>query len=148
MLFRSEYIKDNTERLEFFRRFSLARTCGELETIADEMKDRFGKLPIEARRVVREHRLRIPAQQAKIPAIRLESGDVFGETRRLAVTFFERKMSELEPALRTVSKDIRVLNENTVSLGVPKSLLKDEQGLWEFAEKTLVSISDRLLAGQ
>ncbi|MFH1378345.1 MAG: transcription-repair coupling factor [Planctomycetota bacterium] len=136
------YIKDSPQRLEFYRRLSLAKTVDEIKTVASDMKDRFGSPPVEALRVVREHRIRVSAQAARVPAIRIDSGDVFGETKRLSLTFFDRKMNEIESKMKGIAKDIRVLDGNVISIPLPKAIVQDEAALWEFVEKTMTRIAD------
>jgi transcription-repair coupling factor (superfamily II helicase) len=41
------YVEDPGERLRFYRRLSLSRSEGEVETIREELIDRFGKIPKE-----------------------------------------------------------------------------------------------------
>ena len=41
------YVEDSAERLSLYRRMSLARSDEEVETIREEIMDRFGKIPVE-----------------------------------------------------------------------------------------------------
>jgi transcription-repair coupling factor (superfamily II helicase) len=41
------YVEDPAERLSLYRRLSLSRSDEEVETVREEMKDRFGRIPLE-----------------------------------------------------------------------------------------------------
>ena len=41
------YVEDPGERLSLYRRLSLSRSDEEVETIREELVDRFGKIPLE-----------------------------------------------------------------------------------------------------
>ncbi|MFO0981015.1 MAG: TRCF domain-containing protein [Planctomycetota bacterium] len=59
------YIEDETQRMEMLRRLSTARGTRATSSIADEMQDRFGRLPGAARNLVAVFRARDPLPRAR-----------------------------------------------------------------------------------
>lgn len=71
-----EYMEDMTQRLSMYRRIANAKTNEELEDIESEMKDRFGDLPKEARRLLEIMRLKIMARKLLITRVSETDGRV------------------------------------------------------------------------
>ncbi len=71
-----EYIEDMTQRLSMYRRIANAETHEELEDIESEMKDRFGDLPEEARRLLEIMGLKITARELLIIRVSETDGKV------------------------------------------------------------------------
>jgi transcription-repair coupling factor (superfamily II helicase) len=67
------YIEDETHRLEIYRRLSGALTAAELDALARELRDRFGRRPPETDRLLAVARLRLAARDARVDMIEVES---------------------------------------------------------------------------
>ena len=63
------YCAGVNERLSLYKRLAGSQTAEEIDDVQEEMIDRFGKLPLEARTLVDSHRLRILAKSAGITKI-------------------------------------------------------------------------------
>jgi transcription-repair coupling factor (superfamily II helicase) len=63
------YIPDEAQKLDLYRRLSKVTRIEELENLADELKDRFGPLPVEAGRLVAAARIRILGGQLGVERV-------------------------------------------------------------------------------
>lgn len=70
------YIESDNERLEIYRKLSLAETHTEIEKIEREIKDRFGELPKEVKLLLEGTRIRIEAESFLIEKIIEEKGSI------------------------------------------------------------------------
>jgi transcription-repair coupling factor (superfamily II helicase) len=70
-LFRADYIADVGQRLSLYKRLAAAGTIDELNDIKEEVIDRFGNLPEEAKNLLLTHRLRIRAKKAGVTRVDL-----------------------------------------------------------------------------
>ena len=68
------YCPSPVERMRIYSRFAGAASLAEIEQLRDLLIDRFGRLPVAARLLVRAHRLRISAGRLGIAAIRPAPG--------------------------------------------------------------------------
>ena len=64
-----EYVDGDRLRLEAYRKLSQAREPGDIDAVVEELVDRYGPLPVEARRVVSVARLRLVAQKYRVREI-------------------------------------------------------------------------------
>ena len=64
-----EYVDGDRLRLEAYRKLSQAREPGDIDAVVEELVDRYGPLPPEARRVVSVARLRLVAQKYRVREI-------------------------------------------------------------------------------
>ncbi|UDG83022.1 transcription-repair coupling factor [Candidatus Vallotia lariciata] len=62
----SEYCGDIPQRLSIYKRLANCETAGAIDSIHEELIDRFGKLPIQAQALMETHRLRLVAKQLGI----------------------------------------------------------------------------------
>ena len=60
----SEYVSDDPQKLHFYRRLSRTERRAEVDEIAAEMADRFGKLPAPAQRLLDQHRIALAGRAA------------------------------------------------------------------------------------
>ncbi len=103
-----EYVADSRQKLHLYRRLSKVSQRGEIEDLAEEMTDRFGRLPAPARRLldqfllgiagrragadhvlVREHRVRVNFRAGVMPRVSaleeaLNGERVSAQVRRVA----------------------------------------------------------------
>lgn len=73
-----DYVGSETERLTLYRRLAGLETVDELQKAEEEMRDRFGALPVEVQNLLTTVRLKILAGAAKVHSIALD-----GETLSL-----------------------------------------------------------------
>ena len=68
----TEYILDNVERLNLYRKLSQAKSEPEIDEWKEEIMDRFGKLPIEAEHLILVTKLNYSLQNHFLLKQRLE----------------------------------------------------------------------------
>ncbi|RKY63661.1 MAG: hypothetical protein DRQ08_09180, partial [Candidatus Latescibacterota bacterium] len=68
-----DYVPDEAQRLSIYRKLSEAGP-GEVEEIEEELRDRFGRLPEEAKALIEATRLREMAKRAGARSLGLEDG--------------------------------------------------------------------------
>ncbi|MFW5982552.1 MAG: transcription-repair coupling factor [Candidatus Brocadiia bacterium] len=71
-----DFIPGLKQRIEVYRKVGRASEEGELESLAEELRDRFGALPAAVQNLLLETRLRIKAARIGISAIHLQNGRV------------------------------------------------------------------------
>jgi transcription-repair coupling factor (superfamily II helicase) len=69
-----EYVPDEAQKLELYRRLAKARTPGDIAAFRQEVTDRFGPLPTPVTRLVEVAELRLAAEAAGIGSISREEG--------------------------------------------------------------------------
>jgi hypothetical protein len=70
----TDYVPDEAQKLELYRRLARARSAADLEAFQQEVKDRFGPLPAPVRRLVEVVELRLAAEAAGVASISREEG--------------------------------------------------------------------------
>jgi transcription-repair coupling factor (superfamily II helicase) len=71
-----EYIPDRQLRLQLYRRMSQLRSEGEIQALANELKDRFGDFPIEVQNLLYQLQIRIKAAKSNLISISTENGQI------------------------------------------------------------------------
>jgi len=71
-----EYIVNEVQKLDIYRRIAAIRSREEEEEMQDELKDRFGSLPAEALRLLRIARIKARAKQDHVTDIRGKIGKI------------------------------------------------------------------------
>jgi transcription-repair coupling factor (superfamily II helicase) len=69
-----DYVPDEAQKLELYRRLAKARTAGDLASFRQEVTDRFGPMPASVSRLVEVAELRLVAEAAGIWSISREEG--------------------------------------------------------------------------
>jgi transcription-repair coupling factor (superfamily II helicase) len=72
----NDYVADEAQKLELYRRLARARTPGDLAAFRHEAIDRFGPLPPQVVRLVEVAELRLAAEAAGIASISREDGQL------------------------------------------------------------------------
>jgi transcription-repair coupling factor (superfamily II helicase) len=70
----NEYVPDEAQKLELYRRLARARTAGDLAAFRQEVTDRFGPMPPSVLRLVEVAELRLAAEASGISSISREDG--------------------------------------------------------------------------
>jgi transcription-repair coupling factor (superfamily II helicase) len=71
-----DYVPDEAQKLELYRRLARARTPGDLAAFRQEVADRFGLLPAPVLRLVEVAELRLAAETAGVTSIAREEGQL------------------------------------------------------------------------
>jgi transcription-repair coupling factor (superfamily II helicase) len=70
----TEYVPDEAQKLELYRRLAAARSAGDLAAFRQEVQDRFGSMPAPVARLVEVAELRLAAESAGVQSISREEG--------------------------------------------------------------------------
>jgi len=82
-----DYVPDTDQKMEFYQRLADAQRLVELLAIREEIEDRFGRLPLEARALHYIMEIKVMARQLGLAAVQLERSSlrlVFPENRQLS----------------------------------------------------------------
>jgi transcription-repair coupling factor (superfamily II helicase) len=69
-----DYVPDEAQKLELYRRLARARTPGDVAAFRQEVTDRFGPMPAPVQRLVEVAELRLRAESAGVSSIAREGG--------------------------------------------------------------------------
>ncbi|MFL5684850.1 MAG: transcription-repair coupling factor [Chloroflexota bacterium] len=69
-----DYVPDEAQKLELYRRLARARTAGDIAAFRQEVTDRFGPMPPSVARLVEVAELRLAAEEAGVSSISREEG--------------------------------------------------------------------------
>jgi len=69
-----DYISDQSIRIDFYRRLASSESDEEIEQLASELADRFGRLPTEAKHLTGLMEIKVLARKLKISQINFEGG--------------------------------------------------------------------------
>jgi transcription-repair coupling factor (superfamily II helicase) len=69
-----DYVPDEAQKLELYRRLARARTAGDIAAFRQEVTDRFGPMPPSVSRLVEVAELRLAAEEAGVSSISREEG--------------------------------------------------------------------------
>ncbi|MCX6023246.1 MAG: helicase-related protein [Chloroflexi bacterium] len=97
-----DYVPDLDARLDLYRRLAATMTLAEVEEIAQELRDRFGRLPVPAQNLLWGARLRLLATRAAVRSISLEEGQA---------------VVRLHDGLRVDARALAALKENGLTVG-------------------------------
>lgn len=77
-----EYVRDEIERVDLYRRASGLASLAEVEDLAEELTDRFGELPVPARNLLGLSRVKLLARGAGATSVNYRSGTltIYGVT--------------------------------------------------------------------
>jgi transcription-repair coupling factor (superfamily II helicase) len=70
----TDYVPDEAQKLELYRRLARARAPGDLAAFRREVQDRFGSMPLPVARLVEVAELRLAAEAAGVQSISREEG--------------------------------------------------------------------------
>ncbi len=71
-----DYVPDEAQKLELYRRLARARTPGDIAAFRQEVGDRFGPMPTPVARLVEVAELRLAAESAGVSSISREEGQL------------------------------------------------------------------------
>jgi transcription-repair coupling factor (superfamily II helicase) len=70
------YVADSGAKLEMYRRFAQVRSGADAEALREELRDRFGPIPPPVEGLFRAVAVRMAAEAAGVPEVRVEAGRV------------------------------------------------------------------------
>lgn len=122
------YIPEDSLKMDIYRRLNRSTTFDEVQNIAEEIMDRFGNIPPQpVKNLLSESKLRIIAQKSKIRSlIRVDN----------IVIIQIVDLKRAETGLSNLKKYIRVINEDTLHLRLPKKEMQPED-LLDFLKKSI-----------
>ena len=69
-----DYVPDEAQKLELYRRLARARSIGDLAAFRQEVTDRYGPMPAPVLRLVEVAELRLSAESAGVASLAREEG--------------------------------------------------------------------------
>ncbi len=131
-----DYVPDEAQKLELYRRLARARTTGDLAAFRQEVMDRFGPMPGPVSRLVEVAELRLTAEAAGVASISREEGWLVvrfgaGLTRATAMRLL------VGPALPGVRPNDVTFASNQVRIRLPRDPLKG----WTLTRAVVVQLS-------
>jgi transcription-repair coupling factor (superfamily II helicase) len=132
-----DYVPDEAQKLELYRRLARARTAGDLAAFRQELLDRCGPLPAPVGRLIEVAELRMTAEAAGVASISREEGWLvvrFGArlTRATAMRLL------IGPALPGVRPNDVTFASNQVRIRQPK----DAGKAWLLTQAVVSRLSD------
>ena len=110
----ADYVADDHQKLHFYRRLSRMERRAEVDEMAAEMTDRFGKLPAPARHLLDQHRLALAGRAAGAQRIQVREAGARVNFRAGVMP----RMSALEDALagERVAVEVRRISPFSIVL--------------------------------
>ncbi len=121
------YIREDALKMDIYRRLNRSLTFEEVRAISEEITDRFGNQPHPVRNLLSESELRILAHQSKIRSMVRVDGILIMQVADL---------KKAETSLYTLKKYIRVINEKTIHVRLPRKEMLPED-LLDFLKKAM-----------
>ena len=116
MLLPEEYVGSESERLTLYRRLANVATLSEIADLEDEMRDRFGALPLPVQNLIAVVRLKLKARDARISSITLDR-------EALTVRSQPGAIYDRVSLYRTYGTDAKISN---ALLRIPRRRLKED----------------------
>jgi len=134
-----DYVADEAQKLELYRRLARARTPGDLAAFRQEVIDRFGPMPAPVLRLVEVAELRLAAEAAGVSSISREEGQLVvrfgaGLSRASAIRLVTPAAL---PGVR--GSDLSFMS-NQVRIRLPKDPLKG----WQLTQAVVARLSVEL----
>ncbi|MBI2469943.1 MAG: transcription-repair coupling factor, partial [Planctomycetes bacterium] len=111
------YIPEDSLKMDIYRRLNRSTTFEEVRNIAGEITDRFGDIPLPVKNLLSESEMRIIAQKSKIRSMVWVDSIVIIQVADL---------KRAETSLYNLKRHIRVINEDTLHLRLPKKEMQPE----------------------
>ncbi|HEU5209756.1 MAG TPA: transcription-repair coupling factor [Longimicrobiales bacterium] len=130
-----EYIADGAQKLHLYRRLSRLETVGQVQALAEEIRDRYGPPPEEVERLVAAARLRLAGTELGVERIHVQ-GDSARVTFRAGVV---PRIAALQRAFHDNQVDVEVRRS------MPLSIVLRRRGARSITD-TLLTAFDALAA--
>jgi transcription-repair coupling factor (superfamily II helicase) len=96
-----EYIADQNIRLKLYRRMADLSSIDQLDLMYEELKDRFGEMPMEVDNLLFQLRVKMLADLAGLSSVNIEGGQIVLRYPQLPDGFPTRNLPALGPSIRT-----------------------------------------------
>ena len=125
-----EYVPSERVKLEIYRKIASVRSGSDLETLAEEIRDRFGPLPEVAKNLLEKIEIAVLAAGGGISSI-------FSQDDHLVIT--GRDPEKLRSALSRLEEEVRFIDGQTAHVVLPRKLSRgpDKSGLLAYLKKWL-----------
>ncbi|MCF6147461.1 MAG: transcription-repair coupling factor [Candidatus Kuenenia sp.] len=114
----NEYVPDYSLKMDIYRRLNRSTTLKEINDITREMTDRFGSIPHPLQNLLSESELRVIARDSQIRSIVRVSNILIIQVNELR---------KAENCLSKLKKNIRIINNETLHLRLPKDGIRSEE---------------------
>jgi transcription-repair coupling factor (superfamily II helicase) len=133
----NNYVNDNVERLNLYRKLSQAKTAQEIEDWIEEIEDRFGPVPKEAKYLVEASKIKLYASQCLFKKVTIRSERMWAVCPKadseLADPFYEGgKFQAILKQLETLRPDKFQLIQKNESVRLAIQDIPDVFGATEF----------------
>jgi len=91
-----DYIPTERLRIDFYRRFSAAVTAKEIDSLQEELEDRFGIIPNETLTFIRVIRIRLNVALAGYTSLSINEGHIFIEGEGKKIFLINNKIPKLK----------------------------------------------------
>lgn len=134
----NDYCGDVHLRLSFYKKLATAKTSDQIDTLLEELVDRFGKLPPQAQTLIDVHRLRVLSQPYGVVKVDATPGVIFMSFKPnppidpMAIIHLIQKNKHIklagndklriEKALPEVKDRVQMVRDVLRSLGQPKTV--------------------------
>ena len=119
-----DYVPETRDKIDLYRRLNRVTTLDECESIANEMSDRFGKLPVSVERLILCSKIRVAAWRHSFRAIQLTEGP---DGPYIGLTFRgEDLVRRLRDRLGEKRIALRMVDDHRAYIPVPKSIFGDD----------------------
>ena len=108
-----DYVPDDRQRMDVYRKLARTESQAELETVGEEMRDRFGGLPEPARKLLARHELRIELESYKIASVARRRG-------YLLVRYLD--VDRLRQRFAPIASQVRVIDRETAHVLLPHGM--------------------------
>lgn len=128
------YVQENPLRLEIYQRLSAVASVGEIDEIADELRDRFGPVPPEAEQL-------LDVIAVKFMAGRLNASAVAVREKALVLEIEQKNLptpDDWAELLKKMPRDIRIEYQDPISIVIP---LSERENPLKSGRKALLSLN-------
>jgi transcription-repair coupling factor (superfamily II helicase) len=116
------YISEEDERIEVYRKISSLENSSEIERIENEIEDRFGKIPPNVRRILKWAKIKILAETSRIKKVEEGIKYFSCETEKLM------SRAQIEKLISSIDGIKFFYKENSLTISVPRN------SIFEFLE--------------
>jgi len=116
------YVADPRQRIEIYRKLHRCADTADLESLRQEMRDRFGELPRAAENMLSEARLRRLAEEVGVASITLPTDRAQRSAHRMAgrlVVMSAADEQRVVQVLTAAQQDYRQVDERLFELRLP-----------------------------
>jgi transcription-repair coupling factor (superfamily II helicase) len=138
-----DYVAEEPQKLELYRRLGKAGTAGEVAVIRAELIDRFGAVPAPVERLLEVARLRITAEVAGIASLAREGHELivrFGPDWSRAATMRAMAPTSLNDRVPGVAPGALTYGSNQLRV----RLAKDPEAAWKTTRALVERLATRL----